>query len=57
MRRKWIKFSHYLIKGILYLMCGAIVYQAVVYFVNTVRVESYSSAVKYWQGMWKVFFG
>ena len=55
--RKWIKISHYMIKGILYLTWGAIAYQAVVYFVNPVRAESYRLAVEYWRGMWKVLFG
>ena len=57
MKRKLIKLSHYGIKGIIYLMWAAIVVQAVVYFVNPVRAESYKLAVEYWQGLWGVFFG
>lgn len=57
MRRKLIRLSHYCIKGIIYLMYIAIVLQAVVYFVNPVRAESYGMAVDYWQGVWAVFFG
>ena len=55
-KRKWRKVSHYFIKGILYLTWGVIIYQAVVYFVNPVRAESYKSAIEFWQGIWQVFF-
>ncbi len=46
-----------MIKGILYLTWGAIVFQAVVYFVNPVKAETYQYAIEFWRGMWKVFFG
>ena len=57
MRRKLIRLSHFGIKGIICLMWAAVVVQAVVYFVNPVRAETYKLAIKYWQGLWGVFFG
>jgi len=54
MRRRWIRISHYLIRGILFLMWIGVVIQAVVYFVNPIRVESYRTAVEYWRGLWEV---
>jgi hypothetical protein len=56
MRRKFIKLSHYLIKGVMFLLWIAVALQAVVYFVNPVRTESYKLAVEYWQGLWKLLF-
>lgn len=54
LKRKYIKFSHYVIKGVLYLMWAAVAYQAIIYFVNPVRVNIYKMAVEYWKGMWEV---
>jgi hypothetical protein len=55
-KRRLKRFSHYIVKGVLYLMWAGVAYQAVVYFVNPVRVESYRLAVEYWKGMWTVIF-
>jgi hypothetical protein len=55
-RRKLIKLSHYLIRGIFVLMWIGVVYQAAFYFVKPYRAESYRLAVEYWQGLWKVLF-
>ena len=57
MRRKLIRLSHFGIKGTIYLMWAAVVVQAVVYFVNPVRAETYKLSIEYWQGLWSVFFG
>ena len=57
MKKKFRKVRHLTIKLIFLLMWCGIAYQAVVYFINPVRVESYKLAVDYWHGMWKVFFG
>jgi hypothetical protein len=54
MRRKLIRLSHFIIKGVIYLMWVAVGYQAIVYFVNPIRVESYRLAVEYWRGLWKI---
>ncbi len=56
MRRRMIKLSHYAVKGIICLMWAAVAFQAVVYFVNPVRVDTYRLAVEYWRGMWTVLF-
>jgi hypothetical protein len=54
LKRKYIKLSHFFIKGVLYLMWAAVAYQAIVYFINPVRVDVYKLAVEYWKGMWEV---
>jgi hypothetical protein len=56
MRRRWIRFSHYAIKGILCLMWLAVIYQGVIYFINPIRAESYRLAVVYWRGLWDILF-
>lgn len=56
MKRKYVRFSHYVIKGVLYLMWAAIAVQAAVYFLNPARVKYYTIVVDYWKGIWEVFF-
>ena len=57
MRRLLRKIRHIGIKLVFLLLWVGMAYQAIVYFINPVRVESYRLAVEYWQWMWNLVAG